>query len=58
MSMCYIVCIIAVVIIELFLFIGYKISTYFLDSKLAYIVGMYAIAINGILLVLFFIYPL
>ena len=58
MSMCDIVCIIAVVIIELSLFIGYKISTYFLDSKLADIVGIYAIAINGILLVLFFIYPI
>ena len=58
MSMGDIVCIIAVVIIELFLFIGYKISTYFFDSKLADIVGIYAIAINGILLVLFFIYPI
>lgn len=59
MSMGDIVSIIAVVIIELSLFIGYKISTYFLDSKLADIVGIYAIAINGILLILFgFIYPI
>lgn len=57
LSMCDIVCIIAVVIIELSSFIGYKISTYFSDSKLADIVGIYAIAINGILLVIFFIYP-
>lgn len=58
MSMGDIVSIIAVVIIELFLYIGYKISTYY-NSKLADIVGRYAIAINGILLILFgFIYPI
>lgn len=57
MSMCDIVCIIAVVIMELSSFIGYKIFTYFSDYKLADIVGIYAIAINVILLVIFFIYP-